>query len=221
MNRVGKPEQPGAKMRPRPDASHGGAPPPVRFATSPADVDVELRPPAERAGRPALPSDHLPTRRPSVELCGKVTITRVPHPGADSTERSAPTAAARSRMIISPHSWSFAGCSHADGSNPQPSSAMVRRLTSLVVASATATSQARAYLATFASASCAIRNSAFSSDSGNRRPPHCSITGVCHSRKSGLTAGAIDYQPDPLEAPADGNVLICCSRSRSDVVIDL
>jgi hypothetical protein len=134
MNRVGKPEQPGAKMRPRPDASHGGAPPPVRFATSPADVDVELRPPAERAGRPALPSDHLPTRRPSVELCGKVTITRVPHPGADSTERSAPTAAARSCMIISPHPWSFAGCSHADGSNPQPSSAMVRRLTSLVVA---------------------------------------------------------------------------------------
>jgi hypothetical protein len=53
MNRVGKPEQPGAKMRPRPDASHGGAPPPVRFATSPADVDVELRPPgrARRSSR--------------------------------------------------------------------------------------------------------------------------------------------------------------------------
>jgi hypothetical protein len=49
MNRVGKPEQPGAKMRPRPDASHGGAPPPVRFATSPADVDVELRPPRQSA----------------------------------------------------------------------------------------------------------------------------------------------------------------------------
>jgi len=46
-------------------------------------------------------------------------------------------------------------------------------------------------------------------------------TGVCHSCESGLVAGAIDYQPDPLESPADGNLLICCSRPRSDVVIDL
>jgi len=38
-----------------------------------------------------------------------VAMTRVPHPGADSTLNSAPTAAARSRMIISPQPWSLAG----------------------------------------------------------------------------------------------------------------
>jgi ferredoxin-NADP reductase len=46
-------------------------------------------------------------------------------------------------------------------------------------------------------------------------------TGVCHSCESGLVAGAIDYQPDPLECPADDNLLICCSQPRGDVVIDL
>jgi MOSC domain-containing protein YiiM/ferredoxin-NADP reductase len=46
-------------------------------------------------------------------------------------------------------------------------------------------------------------------------------TGVCHLCESGLVAGAIDYQPDPLECPADGNLLLCCSRPRSDVVLDL
>jgi ferredoxin len=46
-------------------------------------------------------------------------------------------------------------------------------------------------------------------------------TGVCHNCESGLIAGAVSYAPDPLDPPADGNVLICCSRPRSDVVIDL
>lgn len=46
-------------------------------------------------------------------------------------------------------------------------------------------------------------------------------TGVCHTCETGLVEGVVDYQPDPLESPADGNLLICCSRPRSDVVIDL
>jgi ferredoxin-NADP reductase/MOSC domain-containing protein YiiM len=46
-------------------------------------------------------------------------------------------------------------------------------------------------------------------------------TGVCHNCESGLVAGAVSYAPEPLDAPADGNVLICCSRPQSDVVIDL
>lgn len=46
-------------------------------------------------------------------------------------------------------------------------------------------------------------------------------TGVCHRCESGLVAGAVAYSPDPLEAPPDGNVLLCCSRPASDVVIDL
>ncbi|MGA2096473.1 MAG: MOSC and FAD-binding oxidoreductase domain-containing protein [Candidatus Acidiferrum sp.] len=46
-------------------------------------------------------------------------------------------------------------------------------------------------------------------------------TGVCHNCESGLISGAVDYQPEPLEPPADGNVLICCSRPRGDIEIDL
>jgi ferredoxin-NADP reductase/MOSC domain-containing protein YiiM/ferredoxin len=46
-------------------------------------------------------------------------------------------------------------------------------------------------------------------------------TGVCHNCESGLVTGEISYQPDPLDASAVGNVLICCARPRSDIVIDL
>ncbi|WFU69591.1 MOSC and FAD-binding oxidoreductase domain-containing protein [Bradyrhizobium sp. CB2312] len=46
-------------------------------------------------------------------------------------------------------------------------------------------------------------------------------TGVCHNCESGLVAGTVSYAPDPLDAPAEGNVLICCSQPQSDIVIDL
>ena len=46
-------------------------------------------------------------------------------------------------------------------------------------------------------------------------------TGVCHNCESGLISGAVAYQPDPLDPPARGNVLLCCTRPRGDVVIDL
>jgi ferredoxin-NADP reductase/MOSC domain-containing protein YiiM len=46
-------------------------------------------------------------------------------------------------------------------------------------------------------------------------------SGVCHSCESGLVAGAVAYDPEPLDRPADGNVLLCCSRPTRDVVIDL
>jgi ferredoxin len=46
-------------------------------------------------------------------------------------------------------------------------------------------------------------------------------TGVCHTCETALIAGTIAYRPDPVEAPADGDVLICCSRPEDDVVIDL
>jgi ferredoxin-NADP reductase/MOSC domain-containing protein YiiM len=46
-------------------------------------------------------------------------------------------------------------------------------------------------------------------------------TGVCHRCESGLIGGAVDYEPDPLEAPAAGNVLLCCSRPSGDVILDL
>jgi ferredoxin-NADP reductase/MOSC domain-containing protein YiiM len=46
-------------------------------------------------------------------------------------------------------------------------------------------------------------------------------TGVCHTCETGLVAGSIGYRPDPVDAPADGNVLICCSHPKGDIVIDL
>jgi ferredoxin-NADP reductase/MOSC domain-containing protein YiiM len=46
-------------------------------------------------------------------------------------------------------------------------------------------------------------------------------TGVCHNCESGLVSGAVAYTPEPLDKPADGNILICCSQPIRDVVIDL
>jgi MOSC domain-containing protein YiiM/ferredoxin-NADP reductase len=46
-------------------------------------------------------------------------------------------------------------------------------------------------------------------------------TGVCHNCESGLISGSVTYQPDPLDPPAEGNVLICCSQPQDDVVIDI
>jgi ferredoxin-NADP reductase/MOSC domain-containing protein YiiM/ferredoxin len=46
-------------------------------------------------------------------------------------------------------------------------------------------------------------------------------TGVCHTCETGLVAGKIGYRPDPVDAPADGIVLICCAQPEGDVVIDL
>jgi ferredoxin-NADP reductase/MOSC domain-containing protein YiiM len=46
-------------------------------------------------------------------------------------------------------------------------------------------------------------------------------TGVCHTCETTLVAGNVDYSPDPIEAPADGTVLICCSQPGDDIVLDL
>ena len=46
-------------------------------------------------------------------------------------------------------------------------------------------------------------------------------TGVCHNCESGLVSGTVVYGPEPLEKPATGNLLICCSQPIRDVVIDL
>lgn len=46
-------------------------------------------------------------------------------------------------------------------------------------------------------------------------------TGVCHSCESGLVSGVVVYGPEPLDKPADGNLLVCCSQPTRDVVVDL
>ncbi|HUA56431.1 MAG TPA: MOSC and FAD-binding oxidoreductase domain-containing protein [Candidatus Sulfotelmatobacter sp.] len=46
-------------------------------------------------------------------------------------------------------------------------------------------------------------------------------TGVCHNCESGLIDGRVDYAPEPLDAPADGRLLICCTTPKSAVTLDL
>jgi ferredoxin-NADP reductase/MOSC domain-containing protein YiiM/ferredoxin len=45
--------------------------------------------------------------------------------------------------------------------------------------------------------------------------------GVCHNCESGLVAGAVTYNEDPLEPPPEGRVLVCSSRPASELALDL
>jgi ferredoxin-NADP reductase/MOSC domain-containing protein YiiM/ferredoxin len=45
--------------------------------------------------------------------------------------------------------------------------------------------------------------------------------GVCHNCESGLLAGAVTYDTDPLEPPTEGRILVCCSRPTSELTLDL
>ena len=46
-------------------------------------------------------------------------------------------------------------------------------------------------------------------------------SGVCHSCESSLIEGELAYAPEPLDAPAEGNALICCSSPKTAVGLDL
>ncbi|GGC85831.1 MOSC and FAD-binding oxidoreductase domain-containing protein [Chelatococcus reniformis] len=46
-------------------------------------------------------------------------------------------------------------------------------------------------------------------------------SGVCHNCETALVSGAIGYRLEPVDPPAAGNVLICCSQPQADIVIDL
>jgi ferredoxin-NADP reductase/MOSC domain-containing protein YiiM len=46
-------------------------------------------------------------------------------------------------------------------------------------------------------------------------------TGVCHNCETALLSGTVRYDPEPLDPPAAGNILICCAQPLEDVVVDL
>jgi ferredoxin-NADP reductase/MOSC domain-containing protein YiiM len=46
-------------------------------------------------------------------------------------------------------------------------------------------------------------------------------TGVCHTCMTALISGSFVYDPEPLERPAPGNVLVCCSQPNASVTLDL
>jgi ferredoxin-NADP reductase len=46
-------------------------------------------------------------------------------------------------------------------------------------------------------------------------------TGVCHSCITAAVTGDVNYQPEPLDAPGDGEVLLCCATPATDLVLDI
>ena len=46
-------------------------------------------------------------------------------------------------------------------------------------------------------------------------------SGVCHTCSTPLLTGNVSYDPAPLEPPVEGEVLICCARPDTDVVLDM
>jgi ferredoxin len=46
-------------------------------------------------------------------------------------------------------------------------------------------------------------------------------SGVCHTCITGLLSGDVGYSPDPLDPPPAGQVLLCCARPETDVVLDV
>jgi ferredoxin-NADP reductase/MOSC domain-containing protein YiiM len=46
-------------------------------------------------------------------------------------------------------------------------------------------------------------------------------TGVCHTCETDLLSGTVSYAPDPVDEPAAGSTLICCSQPSGDLVLDL
>lgn len=45
--------------------------------------------------------------------------------------------------------------------------------------------------------------------------------GICSTCSCELLAGELDYFTDPLDPPEDGMALICCSRPRTDVTLNI
>ena len=53
-------------------------------------------------------------------------------------------------------------------------------------------------------------------------PVHWSCRmGVCHNCETAIIDGQVVYNPDPLDPPTEGNVLLCCSVPTSPVDLDL
>jgi ferredoxin-NADP reductase len=46
-------------------------------------------------------------------------------------------------------------------------------------------------------------------------------TGVCHTCETALMSGTVSYTPEPVDEPAEGSALICCSQPSADLVLDL
>ena len=52
-------------------------------------------------------------------------------------------------------------------------------------------------------------------------PPYSCRSGICHTCICKLVEGEVEYLEEPLDAPDSGSALICCSRPKSRLVIDV
>jgi ferredoxin-NADP reductase/MOSC domain-containing protein YiiM len=46
-------------------------------------------------------------------------------------------------------------------------------------------------------------------------------SGVCHQCETALIGGRVDYSAPPLDPPAEGQILICCSTPADDIQLDI
>jgi ferredoxin-NADP reductase len=46
-------------------------------------------------------------------------------------------------------------------------------------------------------------------------------TGVCHYCVTPILSGDVTYTPEPLDPPPDGQVLVCCARPTTEIVLDM
>jgi len=58
-------------------------------------------------------------------------------------------------------------------------------------------------------------------ESHGLHPAFSCRSGICHTCMSRLLEGEVDYTNEPADMPDPGSVLICCSRPKTGVVIDI
>jgi ferredoxin len=60
----------------------------------------------------------------------------------------------------------------------------------------------------------------FAEDQG-LSPPFSCRGGICSTCKTTLISGTVDYFDEPLNAPEPGSILLCCSKPRSSIILDI
>ncbi len=51
-------------------------------------------------------------------------------------------------------------------------------------------------------------------------PDYSCRSGICHTCVCALEDGEVEYVEEPLDPPDPGSVLICCSKPKTDLVVD-
>ncbi len=52
-------------------------------------------------------------------------------------------------------------------------------------------------------------------------PDYSCRSGICSTCRTALEQGEVEYGQEPLDPPDEGWALICCSKPKSDVVLEL